>query len=83
MAMILSHASRDVRPKGALSPIPALTTRKLIGPLAARASSKARAIASRSVTSQAIGLPSTIFAVRSSGSIRRPSNEIFAPAAWR
>ena len=45
---------------GALSAIPALTIRKSIGPLAARASSKARSIASRSVTSQGMAVPATI-----------------------
>ena len=82
--MIRSQLSRVILWNGALSAMPALTISRSIGPLAARASSKARSIC--------VGVGDVALdrrcrrraaATASSGSSRRPSSDSFAPAAWR
>ena len=57
--MIRSQLSRVILWNGALSAMPALTISSSIGPLAARASSNARSIAARSVTSHWTAVPPT------------------------
>src|SRR4051812_44493509 len=81
--MIRFQLSRVILWNGALSAIPALTTSSSIGPLMARASSNAARIRSRSVTSHGIAYPPTPSATACSGSIRRPSSDSLAPAAFR
>ena len=82
VAMIRSQVSRLVRPKGALSPMPALRMTRSIGPLAARASSKARVdgVAVGDVAGDGVP-PAISAATASSGSRRRPSRLSFAPSA--